>query len=172
MFISRLCQQLTVEKINYALVGGYAVALHGAVRGTVDIDFVIKWEKEQLIAVENCMHALGLVSRLPINAANLFQFRDEYIQNRNLIAWNFYHPKDASQQVDLIINFPLSSFTEIRIPNILTFSLITANALNMGSSRPVGRVLPIFNVSGFYFSFLIALLSTKDLICVIATLLS
>ena len=44
MFLTQLCQPLEQHRIRYALLGGYAVALHGAVRGTVDIDFVIDWE--------------------------------------------------------------------------------------------------------------------------------
>jgi hypothetical protein len=52
---------------------------------------------------------LGMVSQLPIDAEQLFHFRDEYINNRQLIAWHFYHPKDLSKQVDLIITFDLSN---------------------------------------------------------------
>ena len=44
MLITQLCHSLEEHQIRYALVGGYAVALYGAVRGTVDIDFVIEWE--------------------------------------------------------------------------------------------------------------------------------
>ncbi len=104
MFLLKICESLSAANINYAIVGGYAVALHGAVRGTVDVDLLIEWQREQLIAFEQCMLNLGLVSKLPIDAEQLFHFKDEYINNRNLIAWNFYHPKDMTQQVDLIIN--------------------------------------------------------------------
>src|SRR5690554_1978891 len=109
MFLIELCQSLEKHQVRYALVGGYAVALHGAVRGTVDIDFVIDWELEQLKAVEKSLNELGLVSQLPIDAEQLFHFKDEYINNRQLIAWHFYHPKDLSKQVDLIITFDLSN---------------------------------------------------------------
>ena len=109
MFLTELCQSLEKHQVRYALVGGYAVALHGAVRGTVDIDFVIDWELEQLKAVEKSLNELGLVSQLPIDAEQLFHFKDEYINNRQLIAWHFYHPKDLSKQVDLIITFDLSN---------------------------------------------------------------
>ncbi|MCX7545459.1 hypothetical protein [Marinicella gelatinilytica] len=109
MFLTELCQSLEKYQVRYALVGGYAVALHGAVRGTVDIDFVINWKLEQLKAVETCLHDLGLVSQLPIDAEQLFHFKDEYINNRQLLAWHFYHPKDLSKQVDLIITFDLSN---------------------------------------------------------------
>lgn len=43
MFIHDVCSTLDSEKIPYAIVGGYAVALHGAVRGTIDIDIAILW---------------------------------------------------------------------------------------------------------------------------------
>ncbi len=107
MFLLELCQSLENQKVNYAIVGGYAVALHGAVRGTVDIDLVVQWEKDQLIRVEQCMQSLGLLPRLPIDAEDLFSYRDEYVNNRHLIAWNFYHPNDASKQIDVIINYDL-----------------------------------------------------------------
>jgi len=107
MFILKVCESLTKANINYAIVGGYAVALHGAVRGTVDIDLLIEWQKDQLMAFEQCMNGLGLISKLPIDAEQLFYFKDEYIKNRNLLAWNFYHPQDLTQQVDLVINHDL-----------------------------------------------------------------
>ncbi len=107
-FLEQVAQAFQAAKLPYALVGGHAVALHGAVRGTVDIDFVLKWNRKALIKAEQVLAELGLVSRLPISAADVFDFREEYISNRNLIAWNFYHPEDLSMQVDLIVNYDLS----------------------------------------------------------------
>lgn len=107
MFLTDVCKTLNEYGVHYAIVGGYAVALHGAVRGTVDIDLVIKWEKCQLMKVEASLKSLGLLSKLPIDAETLFTFRDEYINNRNLIAWSFYHPNDASKLIDIIINYDL-----------------------------------------------------------------
>lgn len=108
VLLKRLCEKLKYDRIDYALVGGYAVALHGAVRGTVDIDFVIKWNKNNLMKSVSALNELGLVSRLPITADEVFSFRDEYINNRNLIAWNFYNPDNPAEQVDIIIDFDLS----------------------------------------------------------------
>ena len=106
-FLERLCKTLNQKKFDYAIVGGHAVALHGAVRGTVDIDFVLKWSKQCLLDAEQALNSLGLVSRLPINAEDIFNFREEYIENRNLIAWNFYNPSNLAEQVDVVINFDL-----------------------------------------------------------------
>lgn len=107
MFIINLCTALKDAGVIYAIVGGYAVALHGAVRGTLDIDIVIKWTLANLQNAENVMHLLGMVSRLPITANDVYNFRAEYIEKRNLIAWNFYHRERPSEQVDIIITYDL-----------------------------------------------------------------
>ena len=107
LFINTVCTALDRNRIRYAVVGGYAVALHGAVRGTMDVDIVVNWDLRTLRYTENALSELGLVPRLPITADDVFQFRDEYIRNRNLIAWNFHHPEDMSQQVDIIISYDL-----------------------------------------------------------------
>lgn len=107
MFLHKVCQQLDAVKIPYAVVGGYAVALHGAARGTFDVDIAIEWSLKNLAKVESALKELGLVSRLPIDADSVFHFKEEYVQKRNLIAWNFYNPRKPIEQVDIIITFDL-----------------------------------------------------------------
>lgn len=109
MFIHDVCKALDRAKIPYAVVGGYAVALHGAVRGTIDINIVIHWTLKNLENTEKTLQELGLVSLIPIDSNNLFHFRDEFIQKRHLIAWNFYDPNNLLNQVDIIINYDLKN---------------------------------------------------------------
>jgi hypothetical protein len=104
-FINDVCTALDQAGVRYAIVGGYAVALHGAVRGTMDVDIVINWNLGSLQKTVKALNGIGLVSSLPVGAEEVFQFRDEYIENRNLIAWNFYNPGDISQLVDIIITY-------------------------------------------------------------------
>ncbi len=108
MFLLKVCNSLKKYRVPYAIVGGHAVSLHGAVRGTVDIDFVINWTKKNLLNAEKALKGIGLTSRLPITGENLFNFKDEYIKDKNLIAWNFFNPTDLTQQIDIIITFDLS----------------------------------------------------------------
>lgn len=119
-FLERVCSAFNSAKLSYAVVGGHAVALHGAVRGTVDIDFVINWNKKTIVNAERTLNSIGLESRLPINAEDVFLYQKEYIENRNLIAWSFYNPKDLSEQVDILINYDLSGEK--------TDSIVLANA--------------------------------------------
>ncbi len=114
-FLERICAKFNKNKQPYALVGGHAVALHGAVRGTIDVDFVIEWSRKTLIKTESTLNSMGLISRLPIDANDVFTFREEYIEKRNLIAWNFYNPDNLMEQVDIIINY---DFKENTVKNI------------------------------------------------------
>lgn len=107
LFVESVCKALAGHGVRYALAGGHAVALHGAVRGTVDIDVVVDWTLKSLQKTEAALRESGLVSRLPVRADDIFNFRDEYIEKRNLVAWNFYHPGDPSQQVNVIISYDL-----------------------------------------------------------------
>jgi predicted nucleotidyltransferase len=113
MFIQNVIGALEKHKIRYALVGGHAVALHGAVRGTVDIDIVIAFRKNSLKAAEVALQELGLKSRLPITATEVYKFRKEYIQNRNLTAWSFINLNNPLEIVDILITEDLNNLKTV-----------------------------------------------------------
>jgi hypothetical protein len=115
MFLYRIVEALSAAKVRFAIAGGYAVALHGAVRGTVDIDLIIKLKKKDYIAAESALKTLGLTSRLPVSASDIFEFRQEYMQNRNLIAWSFVNTADPTQVVDILIPYDLS---QLKVKNM------------------------------------------------------
>ncbi|MDH3695185.1 MAG: hypothetical protein OER96_11520 [Gammaproteobacteria bacterium] len=104
-FLERICEALNLAGVKYVVVGGHAVALHGAVRGTIDVDIALRWTKNNLLQTEAALQNLGLKSHLPLTAEDVYLYRDEYIRNRNLIAWNFYNPDNLAEQLDLIINY-------------------------------------------------------------------
>ncbi len=114
MFLLTLIRALERQKLAYALVGGYAVSLHGAVRGTLDVDIVIPHTKKSFVATEETLASIGLRPRLPLRAEEVFSFREEYIQNRNLTAWGFQNPGDLSQLVDVIITHDLRKMKTLR----------------------------------------------------------
>lgn len=115
MFIYSLIEAFENAKLKYALVGGYAMALQGVVRATVDIDLVLTLSLNDFILAEQTLLTLGLQSRLPVRAQDIFKMRQEYIQNRNLIAWSFVDPKNPINQVDIIITEDLKNFETDRI---------------------------------------------------------
>lgn len=108
MWIEQLIDSLERHRVKYAIVGGYALALHGAVRGTVDVDLVLKINRTNYQNAEKALLELGLTSRLPVGADEVINFREEYILNRNMTAWNFTNPQNPVQTVDIIISQDLS----------------------------------------------------------------
>lgn len=109
MFINKVIRALESNDVDYVVVGGYAVALHGAVRGTVDVDLVVSLTMKSFENTEKAMKKLGLQSLLPVNAKDVFNYREEYIRNRSLIAWSFCNPDNPLEIVDILITEDASS---------------------------------------------------------------
>ena len=136
----RVTRSFEKHQVPYALVGGYAVALHGAVRGTVDIDCVIAHSEAYFLACETALRAIGLVPRLPVSAREVFQFRQEYMLRRNLIAWSFYNPQNPIEVVDIIITHDLNDLNAVSmrtgIDKIRVLALSDLIKMKLASGRP------------------------------------
>ncbi|MBI4424163.1 MAG: hypothetical protein HY554_10575 [Elusimicrobia bacterium] len=115
-FLERVVDVFVSHRVDFAVAGGYAVALHGAVRGTIDVDVVLRVDRANLMAAEAALKSLGLVSRLPIDAGMVFDFRKEYIEQRNLKAWSFCNSNNPGEVVDLLILHDLADLRTTRVP--------------------------------------------------------
>ena len=139
MFLLTLTKALKGRKVRYALVGGYAVSLHGAVRGTLDIDIVLPFEEGQLKKAEAALFSLGLKSRLPISAEDVFRFRKEYIEKRNLVAWSFVNANNPSELVDILITEDLNELETIRVKIDRSFVEVVSIPDLITMKRKAGR---------------------------------
>lgn len=139
-FLERVCNALGDAGVRYAIVGGHAVALHGAVRGTLDIDIAVRFTRKTLRDAESSLRHLGLTSRLPVCADEVFNFREEYLANRSLVAWNFYNPGDLSEQVDIVLAYDLKGKRTKRIKvgesELRVLSIADLIAMKRESGRP------------------------------------
>lgn len=115
MFLLKVIRQLEKHKIPYAIAGGYALALHGIVRATMDVDLILNLKKSDFVKFEKAMKELSLQSRLPLLAEQVIDFRKEYIQERNLIAWSFINFKDPTEVVDVILLEDLNKVKTIKV---------------------------------------------------------
>jgi hypothetical protein len=115
MFLIRVVESLQKFDVDFAIAGGVAVALHGVVRGTVDVDIIVRTDHESYLKTEKALMALGLSPRLPVSANDVFQFREEYITKRNMIAWSFVNYKNPGEVVDVIITSDLKKIDTVRI---------------------------------------------------------
>lgn len=141
--LEKVCAALREADVRYAIAGGYAVALHGAVRGTIGVDVVLHWTKRTLAKAEAALNGVGLVSQLPVSARDVFAFRDEYVRNRNLTTWNFYNPDDPSEQVGIVITYDLTGkqgkrLKRVTLPSgpVQVLSLKDLIGMKRASGRP------------------------------------
>ena len=109
MFVLEVTKALHKNKVEYALIGGYALAFHGIVRATMDVDIAVSLNLTQLKKAETALNSLGLKSRLPLNAEDIVHFRKEYIKKRKMIVWSFLDFKDPTRAVDILLTRSLKS---------------------------------------------------------------
>ncbi|MCC5813953.1 MAG: hypothetical protein JJT78_04295 [Leptospira sp.] len=117
MFLSRIRNLFEKEGIPFAIVGGYAVALHGAVRGTLDLDIITELTESNLMKMESALQSIGMVSSLPITASMVASNRENLIREKNLIAWNFYHSERKRDILDVLITEDIGNFSVVQIPS-------------------------------------------------------
>ena len=140
MFFLNLIKTFAQWNVAYAVVGGYAVSLHGAVRATLDIDVVTELSLAGLQNMEAALHSLGLQSRLPVTAKDICMFRKEYIEQRNLIAWGFNNPQKPAEMVDVIITDDIQeikiSTVDVRGQAVAIAEIHSLIAMKKKSGRP------------------------------------
>ena len=86
------------------------------------------------------MHVVFQGEVFVLEIKDVFHFRDEYIQNRNLLAWSFYNPSDLSQQLDIVINMDLkgrkTNKRVLRDQTIYVLNLEDLIAMKKEAGRP------------------------------------
>jgi hypothetical protein len=109
MYYFEILEALYKNKVKYLVVGGLAVNLYGVPRVTQDIDMIISTKKKNILKVTATLKDLGFIPRLPVDPKDLtdpVKVRD-WIENRNLKAFSFYHKKDNFKVIDLLLVHPL-----------------------------------------------------------------
>ena len=61
---TQLVTEFEKDSIDYALCGGLAVSVHGFLRATVDIDFVVLVESVTVIDLQKLKRKVGIICRL------------------------------------------------------------------------------------------------------------
>ena len=110
MYYFEILKEFFDRKIDYLIVGGLAVNLYGIPRLTQDIDIIIAFDRENIFKLNGVLKSLGYVPRLPgVDPEELADpdVREDWIANKNLKAFSFYHTKDTYKAVDIVLVHPL-----------------------------------------------------------------
>jgi hypothetical protein len=109
MFYLTLFKALNAHNIDYLLVGGLAINLHGVPRMTMDVDLVIALNADNIAKLEACAKFLGLRPNVPVKLADLADAskREALFKKKHLIALSLIGEKPETPTVDIVIHHPL-----------------------------------------------------------------
>jgi hypothetical protein len=109
MYYFEILEGLYKSNVRYLIAGGLSVNLYGVPRVTQDIDIVIAMDKENVLRLTSLLKESGYVPRLPVSPEDLTnpdKIKD-WVENKNLKAFSFYHKKDNYKVLDIVLVHPL-----------------------------------------------------------------
>lgn len=92
------------------VIGGIAVNLYGIPRMTYDIDLLLDLEDENLENFLRLLNEWGFKPKVPVDIMDFAkeERRKDWIENKNMKAFNLVNPQWAISEIDIIINTPVT----------------------------------------------------------------
>ncbi|MEK7438250.1 MAG: hypothetical protein AAB150_15345 [Pseudomonadota bacterium] len=100
-----LLQALSDGQVQYVLVGGLAVQLHGFLRSTFDIDLVLAMNDENLSRFITVAQRYGLVPVIPVPMDSLrnASLIDQWHREKGMLAFGLREPHIGGNVVDVLV---------------------------------------------------------------------
>ncbi|MDP3791257.1 MAG: hypothetical protein Q8R38_04350 [Candidatus Omnitrophota bacterium] len=98
------------QKVKYVLVGGIAFNLLGGNRNTLDMDILVDMTDNNLRKVVKILKHQGYYVKQPVDPMGIADqaTRKDWIKNKNMKAFNFYKGRDSYEEVDILVDSPIS----------------------------------------------------------------
>lgn len=115
MFYLDLFSALDRYQVDYVLIGGLAISLHGIERATMDIDVTVAMTPENLSALVAMARELGMTPVLPVALDTLTDLDQlaRWHRERNLDAFALRAPGAAGVTLDVLL-YPPVDFATLR----------------------------------------------------------
>lgn len=109
MIYEEIFRELNNRKVNYLVVGGIALVLHGVVRLTADLDLIVNMENDNLSRFVSAMKYLGYKPRVPVKAEEFIdpEKREIRKKEKGMQVFSFYDPKKSMSLVDVFVDEPI-----------------------------------------------------------------
>lgn len=114
MKIIKLLQSLADAQVDYVLVGGLAVQLHGFLRATVDIDLVLSMNDANLDRFIEVAKQFGLQPVIPVSIDSLknAQQIEQWHREKGMLAFALREPHVGGSVIDVLVR-PDVSFDKL-----------------------------------------------------------
>ncbi len=110
-----LLQTLADAKVEFVLVGGLAVALHGYQRVTMDVDVVLAMDSENVQKFLSAAKAVGLHPTVPVPLDALAQpeMLEQWYREKGMLAFSLRGAETMATVLDILVK-PAIPFAELR----------------------------------------------------------
>jgi hypothetical protein len=115
MSMYNLLATLCKAEIDYVLIGGLAVTLHGYQRVTMDVDVVLAMTDANLGKFVECAKGAGLrpVLPIPIDSLRDASLIDEWHRDKGMLAFALREPDAMAAVIDVLVR-PVVSFDDLK----------------------------------------------------------
>ena len=114
MKTAALLSTLVQQSVEFVLVGGMAVQLHGYMRMTYDVDLVLAMNNDNLTRFIDAAKQLGLapVISVPIDSLKNADLIDKWHKEKGMLAFALREPGIAGSVIDVLVR-PDVSFDKL-----------------------------------------------------------
>ena len=108
--VRQIFAALNAAHVDYVVVGGLAVILHGYLRATADLDLAIGLSPDNARRGMHALASIGLQPRLPVAPEDFADAnkRDDWRNNRNMLVFPMWDPANPLRSVDVFIDEPIA----------------------------------------------------------------
>lgn len=106
--IEAIVTALNRAGVRYLVVGGVAVAAHGFLRFTADIDIVLDPDTEAMRRAVGALSGLGYRPRAPVDFVDLAdpRMRRAWVAEKGLTVFSLFSREHPATEVDLFVEVP------------------------------------------------------------------
>ena len=106
---------LNKARVRYVVAGGIAVAAHGYLRTTADLDIIVELKENNIAKMFDALYKIGYRPKASITKEQLQdkKQREKWKKDKNMIVFSFFHLKDPTVLIDMFVSEPFP-FTEIK----------------------------------------------------------
>ena len=107
---------LDTHHVDYIVVGGFAVIMHGYLRATADLDLVVGLSDANTRRAVEAFGSIGLRPRLPVMLNDFADGakRDEWTNQRSMLVLQLWDPSNPVRSIDLFVQEPLEFSVMLR----------------------------------------------------------
>lgn len=108
--VRQIFAALNGANVDYVVVGGLAVILHGYLRATADLDLAVGLSPDNARRAMQALAAIGLRPRLPVAIEDFAdaEKRREWLHDRNMLVFPLWDPVNPLRSVDVFISEPIA----------------------------------------------------------------